>query len=238
MILSRAKNRSQVSVNANTRRQANEGHHGPLIEWGEKEMSAIFLTTVGGAVHFAFLIQAYPSSPESVLARVLRENVQTGDVWNGPRIRTIDFSGMNALEVRAECAGIRAAVSRILSPLECAVVRARHGLTNYEDEDGERRFFFDGDRVQALQYLSTVLASPLYSDVPATVLDVLIARHYADKKTTPITLRQIAEAFGRSHTFYGKIASDLGQRLDKIEMRALDQLTPYFEMACHGVSLT
>lgn len=201
-------------------------------------MAAIFLTTVGGAVHFAFLIQAYPSSPESVLARVLRENVQAGDVWNGPRIRTIDFSGMNALEVRAECAGIRAAIARILTPLECATIHARHGLTNYEDEDGERRFYFDSERVKALQHLATVLASPLYPDMPAPVLDVLVARHYADKKTTPITLRQIAETFGRSHTFYGKIATDVGQRLDRIEMRALDQLTPYFELTCHGVSLT
>jgi hypothetical protein len=69
------------------------------------------------------------------------------------------------------------------------------------------------------------------------MLDVLIARHYADKKTTPITLRQIAETFGRSHTYWGKVATDLGKKLDGVEMRALDQLTPYFEKECHGVSL-
>lgn len=199
-------------------------------------MGPIF-TTLGGCVHFAFLIQAYPASPESLLARVMRENVEDVDVWYPRRIKRIDFSGLNAVEVRVECAGIRAACARLLTPLENAALRARHGLTNYTDEDGERRFYFDVDRALAIQHLTTSFAAPLYPEFKTQLLDVLIARHYADKETTPITLRQIAETFGRSHTYWGKIATDLGKKLDAIEMRALDQLTPYFEKECHGVSL-
>lgn len=204
-------------------------------------MSSLFLS-IPRALHFAYLIQAYAAAPESIMARIMREHVEDVDVWEPVKAKTIDFSGLNALEVRAECAGIRRAIADLLPETELHVIRARYGLTDYADVDGVRRFFFDKERSDALQCLGDWAGTfypelmPKEADKPRP-LDFIVARHFASRKTTPITLRQLAEAFGRSHTFYGKVAADLGKRLDLIEMRALDTLTPYFKADCRGYSI-
>lgn len=199
-------------------------------------MSATFMS-IPRALHFAFLIQAYEAAPESHMARIVREHVEDCDIWEPRRMRTIDFAGLSPLEIRAECAGIRAAVERVLPELERAVIRSRYGLTDYADEDGVRRFFFDRERTAALQYLGGNWAAPQFRDEPTSALDLLVARHFASRKTTPITLRAIAEAFGKSHTHYGRIANKLDKSLTLIENRALDSLVPYFESEQHGYSL-
>lgn len=199
-------------------------------------MSAIFFTT-SQALHFSYLIQAYEAAPESLLARIVRQHVEQCDVWEPRRPKTIDFSGLNALEIRAECANVRAHVKRLLPPLEHAVVLARYGLTDYEDEGGQRRFFFDRERNGAVMYLSEKWAQPQFAELDKRVLFVLITRHYAHKKTMPITLRQIADTFGRNHTFYGRIAHKLTAKLTAIENRALDTLDDVFKAQHHGHSI-
>lgn len=199
-------------------------------------MSQIFMS-VPRALHFAYLIQAYESSPESLMARIMRQHVEECDVWEPRKARTVDFSGLNSLEVRAECAGIRAHVQRILPEIECAVIQARYGLTDYEDvEGGERRFFFSRERSAAIQFLAQ-RAAIQFPDVRLVILDLLVARHFASRKTTPITLRCIAETFGKSHTYYRRIANVIEDELTLIEMRALDSLTPVFTAENNGHSI-
>ena len=199
-------------------------------------MSRIFLS-VPRALHFAYLIQAYEAAPESLMARIVRMHVEECDVWEPRPIKTINFSGLNALEIRAECAGIRAHVERVLPPLERAVIQARYGLTEFEDVKGERRFFFNAERVRAIEHIASAWALPQFPGVDERVLDLLIARVYASRKTTPITLRQVAEAFGKSHTYYRKIANKLEEQLIVIENRALDSLTDVFKAETHGQSV-
>lgn len=198
-------------------------------------MSQIFMS-VPRALHFAYLIQAYEASPESLMARIMRQHVEDCDIWEPRRARTVDFSGLNALEVRAECAGIRGHVERALSDLERAVIQARYGLTDYHDEDGARRFFFSKERSNAVQFIAQRTAVQ-FPDVRLAILDLLVARHFASRKTTPITLRAIAETFGRSHTYYRRIANVIEDELTLIEMRALDSLTPIFSAENHGHSI-
>lgn len=199
-------------------------------------MSALFMS-VPRALHFAYLIQAYEASPESIMARIMRECVEDVDVWEPRKLKTIDFSGLSPLEIRAECAGIRRAVGALLPARECAVVRARYGLTDYTDEEGGRRFFFDRDRADAIQALGAWMHETMYPDLHAAAIDVLVARHFASRRTTPITLRAVAAAFGKSHTFYGNVANALGKSLDAWEMRALDELQPWFVRQCRGYSI-
>lgn len=199
-------------------------------------MSQIFMS-VPRALHFAYLIQAYEAAPESIMARIMRMHVEDCDIWEPRKARTVNFDGLNAYETRAECANIRAHVERILTPLECNVIRARYGLTEYADEGSERRFFFSRERTDAIQYLAHKWATHKYPDLELPVLDLLVARFFASRKTTPITLRAIADAFGRSHTFYGRVANKLEADLVKIENRALDQLEPVFSAEQHGHSI-
>jgi AraC-like DNA-binding protein len=200
-------------------------------------MSGIFMS-VPRALHFAYLIQAYEASPESILARILRAHMEECDVWEPRRARTVDFSGLNALETRAECANIRAAVARELkSKVEQAVIRARYGLTRFVDEDGERRFFFDKERVEAIQFLALKWAAPQMPGVQLEIIDLLIARHFCSDKATRITLRAIAERFGKSHTHYRRLSNRLEEQLIAIEARALDGLGEYFTREHHGHSI-
>lgn len=192
--------------------------------------------SVPRALHFAFLIEAYPPSPESLMARIMRQHVEDCDIWEPRKARTVNFNGLNALEVRAECAGIRAHVERELPELERNVINARYGLTDYHDEDGERRFFFSRERAAAIQFLAQ-RAAVQFPDIRLAILDLLVARHFASRKTTPITLRAIAETFGRSHTYYRRIANVIEDELTLIEMRALDALTPLFSAEQHGESI-
>lgn len=201
-------------------------------------MSAIFMS-VPRALHFAYLIQAYPNAPESIMAKVLRWHVEDCDVWEPRRARTVDFSGLNALEVRAECAGIRAHVERLLPELECAVIHARYGLTDYvDDANGDRRFFFDKERSDAIQFIATAYAMPLFDAEKQAVLDLLVARIFASRRLTPITLRAIADTFGKSHTHYRRIANKLESQLMLVENRALDALGDVFSSEHHGVSIS
>jgi hypothetical protein len=199
-------------------------------------MSSIFMS-VPRALHFAYLIQAYEAAPESIMARIMRAHVEDCDIWEPRKAKTIDFGGLNALEVRAECAGIRATVERVLDGVDLAVIRARYGLTEYVDEDGERRFFFSRERAKAIENLASLVFVPQYPEEKQTVLDLLVARHFASRKTTPITLRAIADAFGKSHTHYGRIAKRIEEQLIAIENRALDALTPHFTSEKHGHSI-
>lgn len=200
--------------------------------------------SVPRALHFAYLIQAYPNAPESFMAKVLRWHIEQCDVWEPRRARTVDFSGLNGLEIRAECAGIRGHVVRILPDLERAVIQARYGLTDFVDEAGGRRFFFDRERVAALRELGDWAGTlypelmPVEPDKPRP-LDFIIARHFAGhRKTSPITLRQLADAFGRNHTYYRRIANKLEERLIPMENRALDALGELFASEQHGHSVT
>jgi hypothetical protein len=199
-------------------------------------MSQIFMS-VPRALHFVYLIQAYEAAPESIMARIMRQHVEDCDIWEPRKARTVDFSGLNATEVHVECAGIRGQIERILPALERSVIQARYGLTNYTDEDGERRFFFSPERCNAIQFLAQSWALTQYPDLPLPILDLLVARYFASRITTPITLRAIAETFGRNHTFYGRIARKLEEQLMLIENRALDAITPVFVAECRGHSI-
>jgi hypothetical protein len=204
-------------------------------------MSQIFMS-VPRALHFAYLIQAYPAAPESIMARIMRMHVEDCDIWEPRKAKTVDFSGLNSLEIRAECANIRGHIERILPDLERNVILARYGLTDYVDEGSVRRFFFQKERSDAMQALGDWAGTyypelmPTTDDAPRP-LDFIVARYFASKKTTPITLRQLADAFGRNHTFYGRIARKLEEKLMLIENRALDQITPVFVTECRGHSI-
>lgn len=190
-------------------------------------MSAIFLS-VPRALHFAYVMQAYPATPESIMAKIMRQFVKESEVREGSRISTVRFDGLNAFEVRQQCANIRDMVTRILPSPEAASIRARYGLTDYHDYDnGERRYFFDRDRTQAIKTLTDWL-TPGFDDVPMPMMDLLVARHYADLRQTPIPIRAVAELFGKTRSTVHRRSDAVGNRLGKLEMRALDLLTPAF----------
>ena len=96
---------------------------------------------------------------------------------------------------------------------------------------------FSKARTDAIKAIASSYAAPLFPGVDERVLDLLVARVYASRATTPITLRQLADSFGKSHTYYRKIANKLEENLIVIENRALDSLTEVFKRECNGHSI-
>lgn len=203
-------------------------------------MSEAVFTTVPCALSIAYRMPAYSQSPESACARVLRQYVGEHDVWGYALPKVCFFDGMTNEQIHAQCGQIRKKVVAILAEMEAATIRARYGLTEYIDlENGRRQFMFSKDRADAIQYLSKRLSLEFHT-LSEGELDMLVARVFANnKKTTPITLRGIAESFGRSHVAYHNYYHMIDDRLYRYEMRALDRLTDVFAQrgSCDGEPL-
>lgn len=198
-------------------------------------MSGVFLS-VPSALHVSYMMQAYENAPQSILAKVLRLYVGVGDVWRYNRPKVVFFDDLSALEIHGQCSQIRGKVVRLLPILESSVIRSRYGLTEYEDmESGERRYAFSADRAKAMKYLAKWL-SRTHGTLNFDVRKLLVARVFAYKKQTPITLRQLSEEHGNSHVFYHYNYHAIEKQLCLIEMRALDLLTPLFAErgVCNG----
>lgn len=194
-------------------------------------MSDGVFASVPCALAIAYRMPAYQKSPESACARILRDHIRRSKVWDRERLlpKVVFFDGLTNEQVHAQCATIRETVVKRLPELEAATVRARYGLTEFEDlETGRRRFAFSPDRTNAIKTLSDRVRCE-FDILSEGECDVLIARVFANvKETTPITLRAIAEQFGRSHVHYHNYYHAIDDRLYHLEMRALDVLTDVF----------
>lgn len=194
-------------------------------------MSDGVFASVPCALAIAYRMPAYQKSPESACARILRDHIQRSRVWDRDRLlpKVVFFEGLTNEQVHAECATIRSTVVERLPRLEAATIRARYGLTEFEDlECGARRFAFSADRTNAIKALANRMRAE-FDILSEGECDVLVARIFANvKETTPITLRGIAEQFGRSHVHYHNYFHAIDDRLYHLEMRALDTLTDVF----------
>lgn len=102
-------------------------------------MTAVF-QTVGQALHVSFLMEILPVTqrvPTQVLIDGLKKRC---GVWDEtpPAARTVNFGGMTPLEVRGQCAMVRAAVVDHLPGPERDAVHARFGHQRTK-ADGVRR---------------------------------------------------------------------------------------------------
>ncbi|MBK3333531.1 hypothetical protein [Burkholderia pseudomallei] len=202
-------------------------------------MSDGVFASVPCALAIAYRMPAYQKSPESACARILRDHIRRSKVWDRERLlpKVVFFDGLTNEQVHAQCTSIRETVIKRLPELEAATIRARYGLTEFEDlETGARRFAFSPDRNKAIKTLSNKMRGE-FDILSEGECDMLVARIFANvKETTPITLRAIAEQFGRSHVHYHNYFHAIDDRLYHFEMRALDTLTDVFadRGTCNG----
>lgn len=95
-----------------------------------EEEKAMFMDA-GQAISFAFLMEGYESSPECMTWQAIRKVLkmlglrQRLEEMVG-RTGTVNFNGLEPLEVRGQCQMIRSSVRNRLHPAEAAVLIARH----------------------------------------------------------------------------------------------------------------
>ena len=105
------------------------------------------------ALGIAYRMPAYGTSPESVCQKILRRHIAEHDVWGYALPKVCFFDGLTKDQIHAQCGWIRETVIDRLDEWEAATIRARYGLTEYEDVGGKRRFAFSPDRLDAIKSL-------------------------------------------------------------------------------------
>jgi hypothetical protein len=186
---------------------------------------AIFRST-SQALHFAYLIEAYEVSVESIMSKAMRIIMMELGLWNTGEPSTVNFGGLNALEVRAQCSMIRAAVRDRLPAPEAWAVQARYGINEIILADGQRKPVFSRERYDAIMRLGDWLA-PSFSNFNPLAVDLLVARA-VDKRVVDVTFRQMAENFGLDHSTYAYALKRVRGKLEVLEKMAINRLEPAF----------
>lgn len=188
-------------------------------------MNCTIFRTTSQALHFAFLIEAYEISAESPLSKAIRIRELEEGGLNVPQ-SSINFSGHSALEIRAQCAMIRAIVVDRLPGPERWAIQARYGINQLIMEDGTRRPIFSRTRYDAIMQLSTWMSTSMPELNPLAV-DLLVARA-VDKRMADASFRSMADAFGASKTTWHRSLTKVRKRVQALEDLAIDRLTPSF----------
>ena len=175
------------------------------------------------ALHFAYLIEAYEVSVESIMSKAMR--IIMMELYTGEP-STVNFGGLNALEVRAQCAMIRVAVRDRLPAPEAWAVQAMHGINEIILADGQRKPVFSRERYDAIMRLGDWLA-PSFSNFNPLAVDLLVARA-VDKRVVDVTFRQMAEQFGLAHNTFHYALKRVREKMEGLEKMAINRLEPAF----------
>ncbi len=211
------------------------------------EINEAVFATAGQAVHVAFIIMSQPAQQDAPLRKALirvMESIKLVDGnqrnWleqlRGEKSESVNFGGLDAYDVRAQCAMITQAVRTKLPKPEMWALQAKFGQTDFEDrEDGQmpvrcpprRRYAFSAERIDAIKGLSDWMV-PSFPQIPPFALDCMIGKVYANHKKIEISFRSLAKSFGGNHMIYARAYKALRNRLRALEEVAIDRLAPHF----------
>lgn len=90
---------------------------------------AVFKST-SQALHFSYLIEFEPAAGKSIMQAMYEEHLKATGKWVTipAEERTIDFGGLSPLEIRGQCAMVRASAEHRLVYPEANAVRAHYGM--------------------------------------------------------------------------------------------------------------
>lgn len=194
-------------------------------------MNQAMFRSTSQALHFSYMIQAYEVSVENIMSKAIRAIMKELGIWNEGEPSTVDFSGLSPLEIRGQCAMIRAIVRDRLPGPEAWAIQARYGVNEIAMIDGKKRFVFSRERYEAIMNLGNWMA-PSFPNFNPLAVDILVAKAVgavSKNQSGGITFRELAEQFGASKDTWSRALVDVAKRINAIENRAIDSLTPEFE---------
>lgn len=193
--------------------------------------------TVGQALHVAFLIMSVEAQQDSPLRKGLIRIM--GDVtlsesqadWlsqlRGTKSSTVNFGGLSPNDVRAQCAMITLAVRSKLPSTEMWALQAKFGHMETEGNKENMRIALSMERIEAIQSLSRWLA-PSFSGINMYAMDCLIAKIYANHKSTAFSFRDLADSFGVGRMTFQRAVPKIKAHLQALENMGMLRLEPYF----------
>lgn len=179
------------------------------------------------ALHVSFLILSQPAMEEGHMRRALMRAMESVPLLNGrqqswlQQLRgergagSIDFGGLQMLEVRGQCAMVTSAVRTRLPRPELGAMLARYGI-------GPEKL--EGVRILtgfARQVCGIHAYEPVFH---------LIARHYATRKTKNdgMSVRDIGDRWGVNRGKVQRAAKWIASHCAALEARAVERLGAVF----------
>lgn len=167
-------------------------------------IGAIF-KNIGQALHFSFLMEFLPATRKGA-TQVAIENLirNSGRVFDEPHQSTINFGGLTPLEVRGQCAMIRAAVKDHLLEPEKIAIWARFGCDQTK-----------ADGVEGIAHYLEPLCL-----VKGDALLALVCNFYAGEPK----MRAISADYQVELTKLARAKQVIGRNTARLEMGAKDRL--------------
>ena len=149
-------------------------------------MSLWIFKSVEQALHVSFLMEILPVTSRSFMQAMMEAHMKANGTWEGsiPKERTINFGGLSPLEIRGQCAMIRASVEHHLAEPEQLAVKAHYGHQTCK-EAGVRGL---------ARYVSPML-STAHSEA---ILALAWGIYGNEKQKDGLSLREVAEHYGLS----------------------------------------
>ncbi len=183
------------------------------------------------AITFSYMVESLPVREGGTLGRQLEKMkaLLTG-VVDERELSSISFAGLNEMEIRGQCAMIRAAVQDLIAPPESWAIRSRFGPVHiYRGPDKEiSSASFGEDRARAMRKLANYLA-PNFSQLSGNAILLLIARINGETEKLRPTFRQIEQEAGSSKSTLERVEKIIKSRLRILINMGIDQLTPIFQ---------
>lgn len=173
--------------------------------------------SVGQALHVAYLMEVLPATQRGIMQAMIEARMKASGVWDEPKPheRTLNFGGLNALEVRGQCAMVRGAVDHHLTQPEAWAVKAHYGHQNTKTV-GVR---------ELARYVAPMLASSNSEAVLALAWGVYGSKEQRDG----LSVRKVADSYGLSASSAGRDRQVLARVGTDLLARAVGRLEEIFQ---------
>lgn len=195
-------------------------------------LQPIFSST-SQALHFSYLIEAYEPGAESAMGKIIRKRMQELGLETGEREEsTINFNGLDAMEVRGQAAMVRSAVNLKLIASEAWAVKSKFGITRvFEKQGGGKTYNFTAERIDAMRNLAIFIA-PIFASsqgITAHAILWLIAKACGEIEAVRPSFRDIEEMTGASKSQLCRIYPEVKKMCKTLTQRGEDRLMPLFK---------
>jgi hypothetical protein len=191
---------------------------------------AIFRSTQQ-AIAFSYMVSTLPARDGGALGKLLdRMQLEATGKLEEREVSSISFAGLSDMEVRGQCAMVRAAVENLLPSPESWAIRARFGVA-FIDRASDRTIksaTYGPDRTRAMRNLAKYLA-PSLDTISSDAILMLIARTCGECDELRPTFRQIEAEVGTPKSTAERAEKKVKHRVRNLVNLGVDRLTPLFE---------
>lgn len=183
---------------------------------GSGAMPSIFHST-SQCLHVCYLMEVLPATQRSFLQAMLEAHMKACGIWEQakPADHAINFTGMNALEVRGQCAMVRGIVEHHLPAPEAHSVKAHYG-------HGKTK----ADGVRGLtEYLGPLLSTTH----PEAALALAWGAFGTPRQRQGLSLREVSEHYGLSRSSAQRDQKTITRMGRDMLIRAIDRLDQRFQ---------